>query len=392
MARADLLLDLVEAERHGDRDRFRTLVEAVIAEERANQHHFVADRLSELITTTGQGLVRDERATAIRDLVHEVVPSRRLDDLELAPVPRRVVTELPGEECNDRERPDLLVIDDVDSYHEVAGLLPADPGAPVLLTSRTPRWGPPFTVINVGPLTASEALKLLRCRLPTLDSASASRMVEDLDGLPLALDLAASLVEQDSASGVLEELQAVETAAAAAENAGHGGYYLDTNDPRTISAFERAFADVVSPSRDVQLEPPERGSWKRRWSARYSDDRLEQLLDKAERAAGVAALTRPEGQSNRDNAEAIARLLEASSAIPNMVVASGSVLVIKLTDQSGAQVFCKTLTATELRRFEENQHLLSRPAEALAFLKVLGASNPVEVAGRINAPLGLRAE
>ena len=32
MARADLLLDLVEAERRGDRDRFRVLVEAVIAE------------------------------------------------------------------------------------------------------------------------------------------------------------------------------------------------------------------------------------------------------------------------------------------------------------------------------------------------------------------------
>ena len=32
MARADLLLDLVEAERSGDRDRFRVLVEAVIAE------------------------------------------------------------------------------------------------------------------------------------------------------------------------------------------------------------------------------------------------------------------------------------------------------------------------------------------------------------------------
>ena len=55
MARADLLLDLVEAERRGDRDRFRVLVEAVIAEERANQHHLLADRLSELISTTGQG-------------------------------------------------------------------------------------------------------------------------------------------------------------------------------------------------------------------------------------------------------------------------------------------------------------------------------------------------
>ena len=65
MARADLLLDLVEAERRGDRDRFRVLVEAVISEERANQHHLLADRLSELITTTGQSqLMLDVASTA----------------------------------------------------------------------------------------------------------------------------------------------------------------------------------------------------------------------------------------------------------------------------------------------------------------------------------------
>lgn len=104
MARADLLLDLVEAERQGDRDRFRVLVEAVIAEERANQHHLVADRLSELIMTTGQSHVRDDRAAAIRDLVQEIVPSRRLSDIELAPVPNQVVTELVEEQ----KRADLL--------------------------------------------------------------------------------------------------------------------------------------------------------------------------------------------------------------------------------------------------------------------------------------------
>lgn len=98
MARADLLLDLVQAERHGDRDKFRTLVEAVIAEERANQHHLLADRLSELITTSGQGFARDDRASAVRDLVEEIVPQRRLAELELAPVPDRVITELVEEQ------------------------------------------------------------------------------------------------------------------------------------------------------------------------------------------------------------------------------------------------------------------------------------------------------
>lgn len=104
MARADLLLDLVEAERSGDRGRFRVLVEAVIAEERANQHHLVADRLSELITTTGHAFVREDRASAIRDLVHEVIPNRRLDDLELAAVPRRIVNEL----IEEQKRSELL--------------------------------------------------------------------------------------------------------------------------------------------------------------------------------------------------------------------------------------------------------------------------------------------
>jgi SpoVK/Ycf46/Vps4 family AAA+-type ATPase len=98
VARADLLLDLVEAERRGDRDRFRILVEAVIAEERANQHHLLADRLSELITTTGQGKVRDDHAAAMRDLLQEIVPRRRLDELELEPVTRRVLAELIEEQ------------------------------------------------------------------------------------------------------------------------------------------------------------------------------------------------------------------------------------------------------------------------------------------------------
>ena len=98
MARSDLLLDLVEAERRGDRDRFRVLVEALIAEERANQHHLLADRLSEIITTAGMSAVRDDHASVVRDLVHEVVPRRRLDELELEPVARRVIGELVEEQ------------------------------------------------------------------------------------------------------------------------------------------------------------------------------------------------------------------------------------------------------------------------------------------------------
>ncbi|UMB70024.1 AAA family ATPase [Mycobacterium paraterrae] len=85
MARSDLIIDLVEAQQRGDNSRFRMLVEAIIAEERSNQHHLVADRLSQLITTAGAlgPLARDDSARHVADLVQEVVPKRRLFDVQM---------------------------------------------------------------------------------------------------------------------------------------------------------------------------------------------------------------------------------------------------------------------------------------------------------------------
>lgn len=106
MARSDLLIDLVEAERRGDKQRFRTLVEAIIAEERAKQHHLVADRLSELITTMGSVslVTRDASASRVSDLVLEIVPNRRLASLQLSPIVQATVTEV----IEEHHRADLL--------------------------------------------------------------------------------------------------------------------------------------------------------------------------------------------------------------------------------------------------------------------------------------------
>ena len=96
MPRADLLIDLVEAERRGDKQRFRVLVEAIIAEERSNQHHLVADRLSEIITTVGSSdiLTRDETSSRVAELVLDLVPKRRLDSIQLKPTIRKSIEEL----------------------------------------------------------------------------------------------------------------------------------------------------------------------------------------------------------------------------------------------------------------------------------------------------------
>lgn len=124
MARSDLLLDLVQAERTGDKDKFRILVEAIIAEERSNQHHLLADRLSELITTAGSGsnIPRDSVSSSVSDLVHEVIPRRRLSDLELAPLIHRSVSEV----IEEHRRGELLRSYGIEARNRV--LLEGPPG------------------------------------------------------------------------------------------------------------------------------------------------------------------------------------------------------------------------------------------------------------------------
>lgn len=124
MARSDLLIDLVDAERRGDKQRFRALVEAIIAEERANQHHLVADRLSELITTLGSSelLKRDDGASIVSDLVAEVIPKRRLGSLQLNETVRIATLEL----IEEHQRGELLRSHNLEPRNRV--LLDGPPG------------------------------------------------------------------------------------------------------------------------------------------------------------------------------------------------------------------------------------------------------------------------
>lgn len=124
MARSDLIIDLVEAQRRGDNNRFRLLVETLIAEERSNQHHLVADRLSEIITTGGfSGLpARDDTAQRVADLVHEVVPRRRLAQLQLSPG----VAAAAAEVVEEHHRSELLRSHSIEPRNRV--LLEGAPG------------------------------------------------------------------------------------------------------------------------------------------------------------------------------------------------------------------------------------------------------------------------
>ena len=125
MARADLLLDIVRAGAQGEPALFRKALEALIAEERAKQHHILADRLAaHLNQKPGVKFVPKPgiRNGPLAELYHEIFPNRLLKDLVLP----EVVTSACKELIEEQNRADLLRAHNLEPRHRV--LLAGPPG------------------------------------------------------------------------------------------------------------------------------------------------------------------------------------------------------------------------------------------------------------------------
>jgi Predicted ATPase (AAA+ superfamily) len=102
MARADLLVSLVQAARQGDQVLLERTVEALIAEERANQHNVLADRLEQHLRANGksaESLTLPSTPDAANEVgVLSTSPQRTMDDLILPPIVKRACEELVEEQ------------------------------------------------------------------------------------------------------------------------------------------------------------------------------------------------------------------------------------------------------------------------------------------------------
>jgi SpoVK/Ycf46/Vps4 family AAA+-type ATPase len=113
MARSDLLISLVQAGNTGDKRGFRTVTEAIIAEERSKRHDVLADRLSKAIAPNANGNGSGMQNAAItpidsfsrgRDFISEIIPRRRMEDLVLSGASRQSLQEL----IEEQHRADIL--------------------------------------------------------------------------------------------------------------------------------------------------------------------------------------------------------------------------------------------------------------------------------------------
>jgi SpoVK/Ycf46/Vps4 family AAA+-type ATPase len=121
MARADLLIHLVESAQRGDDAGLRRTVESLIAEERDKQHHVVAERL-EAALGHGAAVVRLPVDQKVSTGLTVVTPRRTMDDLVLPEAVRQAVGEL----IEEQQRTEVLRAHGLEPRHRL--LLTGPPG------------------------------------------------------------------------------------------------------------------------------------------------------------------------------------------------------------------------------------------------------------------------
>ncbi|GAA1568566.1 BTAD domain-containing putative transcriptional regulator [Kribbella hippodromi] len=181
----------------------------------AAQQQLAQNRLVTLVGPGGVGKTRlalelgRNHTTDVRLL--ELAPLRQDDVLEALATAldlRDESTDLLPRLLNSlRTRQLLLIIDNcehLDLADLVASLLAKAPGLRVLATSREPLGLTGEQVLDVPPLTSSAAVELFQARSGVTEGVAA--ICDRLDGIPLALELAATRVRALGVQGLVERL------------------------------------------------------------------------------------------------------------------------------------------------------------------------------------------
>jgi hypothetical protein len=145
---------------------------------------------------------------------------------------------------------------------------------------------------------------------------------------------------------------------------------------------EKLAADIDRFSRSIGIEvsvdgEPLAGSWLKylfgRTRGSLTTKEVNELLEKAQQAIELAALGKPQASVDKNQADAASAIVRSLDGIPTAVCQVGSILVVKLTRQSGPQILVRTLSTLQVKYLEENQHLLRQPEAILQQVLSIGS-------------------
>jgi hypothetical protein len=146
--------------------------------------------------------------------------------------------------------------------------------------------------------------------------------------------------------------------------------YAIQNVSDAIDSVVRAFGFNISDE-----FPEVKGSWFKKWFVKTKEvaaqPEVAERLAKIERAIDLKGLGLPQASIDEKQAAAVTKLMKAVESVPNAAIQAGSILLIKINSSNGPIVQVRTLTQRELLHLENNQCLLSSPADLLQKLSAL---------------------
>lgn len=164
--------------------------------------------------------------------------------------------------------------------------------------------------------------------------------------------------------------------------------YLDTNEPSIIFGVYESVLDFL---KSIDFEKsfefnPIKGSWFKRMVAKsksaLTSDEVTERLKEAEYGIEVNAILKQQSEIDKNQSEALLNILKSVERVPNAAIRIGSLLVVKLTNQSGeVNVQVRSLSIKELHLLNKKPELLHSPKNILnALTEVINGENN----GRIN--------